>query len=106
MKQTIADYLPPRVRLFLYITIPLFVALEAIWDFLPNGYEDKITSSLTILGFGLAASQVPARDPQRPPANEGLIENALDRDHGLSLVETILIVVIVVLAIFGVIYLF
>lgn len=63
MNETIADILPVKARRIIYVIVPVFVILEAIWDFLPNGYEDKVLASLTALGFTLALSQ--AKDTNR-----------------------------------------
>ena len=61
MSKTIADYLPANARAGIYSALGLLVALEAVWDFMPDVIEGKLLKTLTVLGFGLAVSQTPVR---------------------------------------------
>lgn len=62
MSQRIANYLPARVRAVIYSIIGAAVALEAVWDLVPEPIEGKVLQTLTVLGFGLAITQTPVRD--------------------------------------------
>ena len=53
----IADYLPATARKVIYSAIGLAVALEAIWDAVPDPLEGKVLQTVAALGFGLALSQ-------------------------------------------------
>lgn len=53
----IADYLPASARKVIYTIIGAAVALEAIWDTVPDPLEGKVLATITALGFGLALSQ-------------------------------------------------
>ena len=53
----IADYLPATARKVIYSVIGLAVALEAIWDTVPDALEGKVLATITAFGFGLALSQ-------------------------------------------------
>ena len=53
----IADYLPAGVRKVVYSVIGAAVALEAIWDVVPEPLEGKALATIVALGFGLALSQ-------------------------------------------------
>lgn len=98
---TLADMLNPTVRAWVYaiagIVVPLLAILALIWPVLE--IAALITSAVvTFAGFQLARSNTPAGTP--PPKVD-----ALDApDAGLSLIETIVLVVLIVLACFGVIY--
>jgi hypothetical protein len=58
----IAKLLPPRVRQAAYVILSTLAALELVWDVIPAGWESKLMASFTVLGFGVAASQVKAKD--------------------------------------------
>lgn len=51
----IADLLPPKVRRAIYVALSTALALEAIWDVVPDALEGKLLLSLGALGFVLAA---------------------------------------------------
>ena len=54
---SIADYLPATARKVIYTVIGAAVALEAIWDAVPDPLEGKVLQTVVALGFGLALSQ-------------------------------------------------
>lgn len=62
MSKKIADYLPAKARAVIYSVLGAAVALEAVWDLVPEPIEGKVLSTLTVLGFGLAVTQTPVRD--------------------------------------------
>lgn len=51
----IANLLPPKVRKAIYVALSTALALEAIWDVIPDALEGKLLLSLGALGFVLAA---------------------------------------------------
>ncbi len=53
----IADFLPASVRKAIYSVLGTGVALEAIFDVIPDIAEGKVLQALTVLGFGLAVSK-------------------------------------------------
>lgn len=57
----IAQMLPPKVRTAVYTVIATAVALEAIFDVVPDVWEGKALQALTVLGFGLAIGNVPTK---------------------------------------------
>ena len=59
MSAKIADYLPARARAVIYVVLGTAIALEAVWDLVPQVLEGKVLATLSVLGFGLAASQTP-----------------------------------------------
>ena len=70
---TLAQSIPPRIRQIIYSVLAIIVALEAIFDLVPAGWENKILSALTVLGFGVAFGNV-STPPPPPPANGGVPE--------------------------------
>lgn len=52
--QHIAQLIPTKVRATLYLVIGTAVALEAIWDVVPEVLEGKVLKTVTALGFGVA----------------------------------------------------
>ena len=57
MNTMIATYLPAKVRRVIYVVLGTAVGLEAVWDVVPDVLEGKLLATLSVLGFGLAASQ-------------------------------------------------
>ncbi len=51
----IADLLPARVRRVVYRTLAALLAVEAVWNVVPDGTESRIVATLAALGFVLAA---------------------------------------------------
>jgi len=51
----IADLLPAPVRKGIYAVLGSAVALEAVFDIVPDVLQGKILLGLAALGFGLAA---------------------------------------------------
>ena len=70
---TLAQSIPPRIRQIIYSVLATAVALEAIFDLVPAGWENKILSALTVLGFGVAFGNV-STPPPPPPPNGGVPE--------------------------------
>lgn len=52
------DLLPGKARQAIYSVLGTLVALEAIFDVLPDLWEGKVLAALSVLGFGLAAGNV------------------------------------------------
>ena len=75
---TLAQSIPPRIRQIIYSVLATAVALEAIFDIVPDAWEGKILSALTVLGFGVAFGNVSTPAPQPPPDNGDLVENFPD----------------------------
>lgn len=63
---TLADALPAKARKFIYAALGTTIALEAVWDVIPEGLEGRLLASLPALGFVLAISKTkdarPAED--------------------------------------------
>jgi hypothetical protein len=51
----IADLLPARVRRAVYRVLAALLAVEAVWNVVPDGTESRIVATLAALGFVLAA---------------------------------------------------
>jgi hypothetical protein len=58
----IADLIPATARRIVYLALGTVVGLEAVWDVVPDVLEGKVLATLTVLGFGLAAANVPPAD--------------------------------------------
>ena len=56
--KTLAQAIPAKARTFVYSTLATLVALEAIFDVVPDVWEGNILSALTVLGFGVALGNV------------------------------------------------
>ena len=52
--QHVAQLIPTKVRATMYLVIGAAVALEAIWDLVPEVLEGKVLKTVTALGFGVA----------------------------------------------------
>ena len=57
MGDKIATFIPAAARKVVYTVLAAAVALEAIWDVVPEPIEGKVLASLVALGFGLAFTQ-------------------------------------------------
>lgn len=53
------DLLPAKARQAVYSVLGAAIALEAIFDVVPAGWESKVLAALAVLGFGMAASNTP-----------------------------------------------
>jgi hypothetical protein len=51
----IADLLPAKARRVVYRVLAATLAVEAIWNVVPDGTESRIVATLAALGFVLAA---------------------------------------------------
>ena len=56
--KNLAQSIPANVRAAVYSILATLVALEAIFDIVPDVWEGKILSALTVLGFGVAVGNV------------------------------------------------
>lgn len=54
----IAGLLPAKARRAVYAILATALALEAIWDVIPDGVEGRVLASLAALGFVLAERNV------------------------------------------------
>jgi hypothetical protein len=50
------DLIPAKYRKAVYSVLGTVIALEGIFDLVPEGAQTKILEALAVLGFGLAAS--------------------------------------------------
>ena len=57
MRDTIGEYLPAKVRAVIYTVLATLIALEMIWDIVPDILEGKLVQTAAALGLGLAATQ-------------------------------------------------
>lgn len=56
--KNLAQSIPTGARQAIYSVLATLVALEAIFDVVPDVWEGKILSALTVLGFGVALGNV------------------------------------------------
>lgn len=54
--RSVASFIPAAGRAAIYTLIGAAVALEAVWDLVPEVLEGKVLKSFTVLGFGLAVA--------------------------------------------------
>lgn len=57
--KNLAESIPAGARKAIYSILATAVALEAIFDVVPDVWEGKILSALTVLGFGVALGNTP-----------------------------------------------
>lgn len=50
----VAALIPAKIRAVIYTVLGAAIALEAIWDLVPDPLEGKVLASLSALGFLLA----------------------------------------------------
>lgn len=50
----IADLIAPRYRKIIYTVLGTLLAIEAIWNVVPDGLESRAIATLGALGFVLA----------------------------------------------------
>lgn len=55
------DLIPAPARRVVYSVLGAAWALEGIFDVVPEGAQGRIAAALAVLGFGLAASNVPRK---------------------------------------------
>ena len=60
--KTLAQAIPDNVRVAVYSILGTLIALEVIWDVVPDVLEGKLLASLGALGFGVAALNVKNAD--------------------------------------------
>ena len=53
-----AQSIPSSVRQAIYSVLATLIALEAIFDIVPDVWEGKVLSALAVLGFGVAVGNV------------------------------------------------
>ena len=51
-----ATYVPAKYRQIIYTVLGTVIALEAIFDLVPDMWEGKALQALAVLGFGMAVS--------------------------------------------------
>jgi hypothetical protein len=56
--RTLAQAIPDRVRTAVYSILAAAIGLELVWDIIPDVAQGKVLSSLSVLGFGVAALNV------------------------------------------------
>jgi len=54
----IRDLIPAKYRKAIYTILTAAFAVEAIFDLIPQGAQDRAAAVLVVLGFGLAAGNV------------------------------------------------
>lgn len=62
--KNLAQAIPAKWRAGIYSVLATLVALEAIFDVVPDVWEGKILSALTVLGFGIAVGNVTPKTTQ------------------------------------------
>ena len=73
---TIAGFLPPKIRATVYTVLATLILLSQVWDVIPDKWDGKVLATLSILGFGMAAvNATPPPLPPPPPDNGGVPEN-------------------------------
>jgi len=55
----LTDWIPAQARAVVYAALGALIAIETIWDFLPDVLEGKLLKTLSVLGFGMAFTQTP-----------------------------------------------
>jgi hypothetical protein len=66
---SIASYLPPKIRAAVYSVLAAVILLQQIWHIIPERYDGKIIASLSVLGFSMAAvNATPSPELPPPPA--------------------------------------
>jgi hypothetical protein len=58
----IAEYIPAAYRKAIYTILATTIALEAIFDIVPDIWEGKVLQALAVLGFGMAVTQTKDTD--------------------------------------------
>ena len=56
--RTLAQAIPAKARTAVYSILAAAVALEVVWDVVPDVLEGKLLGSLVVLGFGVSALNV------------------------------------------------
>lgn len=56
--KTLAQSIPDKARTAIYSLLATAIALEVVWDVVPDVLEGKLLASLSVLGFGVAALNV------------------------------------------------
>lgn len=60
--KTLAQAIPARLRQTIYSVLGTLIALEAVFDLVPDVWQGKILEALSVLGFGVAALNVGGKD--------------------------------------------
>lgn len=60
----IADLLPAHARKVVYTVLAALLAIEAIWNVVPDGLEGRILATLAAFGFVLARGNTPTPTPE------------------------------------------
>lgn len=56
--RTLAQSIPAKARAAVYSVLATLVALEVVWDVVPDVLEGKLLGSFVVLGFGVSALNV------------------------------------------------
>lgn len=62
--KNLAQMIPAKWRTWIYSILGTLVALEAIFDVVPDGLQSKLMAVLVVLGFGTAALNVSPPPPE------------------------------------------
>ena len=52
--RSVASYIPAKIRAVIYSVLALAIALEAIWNVIPDAFDGRVLQTVSGLGFGLA----------------------------------------------------
>lgn len=56
--KNLAQSIPATLRQAIYSILATLIALEAIFDVVPDVWEGKVLAALAVLGFGVAVGNV------------------------------------------------
>lgn len=60
------DIIPARIRRLIYIALGVLAVIELVWNWPAGDVAEKITRTAELLGFGIAATNVPTPLTKRP----------------------------------------
>ena len=50
--RSVASYIPAKIRAVIYSVLALAIALEAIWNVIPDAFDGRVLQTVSVLGFG------------------------------------------------------
>jgi hypothetical protein len=56
------DWIPQHVRAWVYRVLGIVWGLEAVFDWVPSGAEQRVAAALAVFGFSLAAIHTPTKE--------------------------------------------
>lgn len=69
----VASYLPPKIRATVYSALAAMILLQQIWHVIPERFDGRLTATLSVLGFSMAAvNATPPPAPPLPPDDGGV----------------------------------